>query len=146
MKIDLKAIADRLDNAGPAYYGASSNYNRPLNRAIGEAAEALRYAADLLDKLRAAGFITPEGEVRKVNGTLVYDADGNIVAHGGKVWVMGYTPEAHECFTVVLTDDWVGRAGEDPYVSWGGPGHGAEPISHCHSTREAAEAARKERQ
>ena len=76
-----------------------------------------------IDKCRAAGFLTPEGEAKKVLGTLPLTADGYVVGNGGRFWSPGGTACGY-CMA------------EDHNES-----HWA--MIECYSTREAAEAARK---
>ena len=107
-------------------------------------------AADLIDKLRAAGFITPDGEAVKVhdvmncdgyrNSNLTLTKDGKVF-FGGALWRVvedqresretGYAiGEIYQVAFYMRQDD---VAEDEQYT---GP-------DECYSTREAAEAARK---
>jgi len=72
---------------------------------------------------RRAGLLNEHGEVRKVLGTLPLTADGCVLGFGAAVF-----------YPLAIG---VGTAQHGPYFPWG-------PLAECYSTREAAEAARKE--
>ena len=118
------------------------------------AAECLRYVKDnyMFDEMHAAivralqaartpppgHIIDATGVVRKVLGMLPVTADGCVAGHGAVVsfacdnyrMVMDSQPETTSWNTNVC-------------VAWGGPNHGAELLSDCHSVSEAAEAAKE---
>lgn len=92
-------------------------------------------AADIIRKAHAAGFVTDDGEVRAVIGTLPVTADGYVVAHGTELW----TIEAGQVYRG--RDDcwcyaWFDTIPPTPDSSY------RRPYNLCYSTRAAAEAAK----
>ena len=127
----LNKLADRLDNADAPYSEGSSSVNSKLCEYISDAADAIRAMAKLIDEAHAAGFITDEGKVRKVLGTLPITADGCVIGHGALIH--GYWDDGEP--------GWTSRSSvRVDMEDWNKPECGG-----FYSTRDAAEAARGEK-
>ena len=101
-------------------------------------------AVRILRECKAAGFVTAEGEVRKVLGTLPLTADGCVAEYGRTYWCWCHVPVFDG--TSVGPSSWridvVEKTLEscDPCEEYIGDYTKYPPA--CYSTREAAEAAR----
>ncbi len=111
----------------------------PMNAVSETAMEAAIVRALQAARTPPPGHIIDDaGVVRKVDGRLPINKDGGVSGHGAVVsfggdnyrMVMDCLPETFSWNTNVC-------------VSWGGPNHGAELLSDCHSVPEAAEAAKE---
>jgi hypothetical protein len=124
--VKIDELIGRVEDVGADMLASNSDYS--------EVAEAAR----LLRECHAAGFISDDGEARKVLGTLPLTADGVMFSYG-KVYVHGFQGGVPCIFEYDAYTCW---DGEEPYIGhlWG------EKIPMCYSTREAAaEAARGEK-
>jgi len=82
--------------------------------------------------------IDDAGVVRKVLGVLPVTADGCVAGHGAVV-SFGDINYRMVMESQYETSTW----NRNVCVAWGGPNHGAELLSDCHSVPESAEAAKE---
>lgn len=88
-----------------------------------------RNVVDILRECVASGFVTPDGVVRKVLGTLPVTADGCIIGNNAETWfTLSVRPGR------VFRDKWYTRINGDEEDSFVGYAH--------YATREAAAAAK----
>ena len=106
---NIEELIDHIENDIAAYFKDHA-WGPPLTE-----------AARIISQCRAAGFIGPDGKVRKVLGTLMYTEDGCIVADCGRVYFLDEDGDV---------------------IEWDASGTGDHiPVERCYSTREAAQAA-----